>query len=115
MHSECDPVGVSASRTNLRRLAVAAVLGAAVALPVGMMVGSKQAEQAPGEADTQRRSAGTPGIRNSYSPKFRSDPYVISEQKRVVEALESSCREQKLYCEEARQARLRVEEAEAGK
>jgi hypothetical protein len=90
----------------------AAIVGAAVALPVGIYIGSSGGESQRSPAGA---SPGSSGSRNVYSPSVLSDPHVIDQQRRVVEALELSCRQSNAYCEEARQARLRIMEAEASR
>jgi hypothetical protein len=93
----------------------AALIAASVAFPVGLFVGG--GEPSGEAARQQRRSAPSrgevPTARNAYSPSVASDPYVIEQQRRVVQALEASCRQSGQYCAEAKQARLRIEEAEA--
>ena len=96
-----------------RLLGCAALLGAAIAFPAGMMLGrggaapEPAAEPGAGEA---RRPAPKRAVRDFYSPRILDDPYVIEQQIRVVEALELSCRQYGERCAEARQARERVEE-----
>jgi len=85
-----------------------------IALPAGIVAGrylsvSDEPNRANAAAyDTGRRT------RDMYAPGFRNDPYVIDQQRRVVEALEQDCRRSNQHCE-AEQARRRVEEAVAGK
>jgi hypothetical protein len=55
------------------------------------------------------------GGRNVYSPNVLSDPYVIEQHKRIAEALDNSCRQSNLHCDEARQARQRIREATGAK
>jgi hypothetical protein len=95
------------------RTGCAALAGAALALPIGVTIGGNWAQQdhqlarsAPTLSDASGRT------RNIYSPQVRGDPYVIAQQRRVVDALELSCRQSGQYCKEARQARERVAEAE---
>ncbi len=90
------------------RLGCAALVGAAVAFPVGVMVGGRGVEEAPAGAKARRTAEG----RNFYSPSFRSDPYVLEQQRRVVEALELGCRQFGERCREAAAARRRIEEME---
>jgi hypothetical protein len=95
----------------------AALLGASIAFPLGILVGGydppRQAPRGPGRpAPTGGQ---VPTSRNVYSPRIASDPYVIAQQREVLRALESSCRQFDRHCEEAGQARLRLEEAEAGR
>ena len=100
------------AKTDWRLLDCALVAGAAVALPVGVFLGRSGSAIGNSDAAAERASI---GMRDVYSPNFRSDPFVIEQQRRVVEALEQSCRQSKLHCEEARQARLRIREVAAGK
>jgi hypothetical protein len=96
----------------------AALLGAAIALPVGIMVGAGGGAPArnaagpsrPPAADGERRTA-----RNPFSPRVAGDPFVVDEQRKVLRALETSCRQLGQHCDEAGQARRRIEEAEAGR
>jgi hypothetical protein len=46
---------------------------------------------------------------------MEKDPFVIDQQRRVLEALQASCRNFKSHCTEAEQARLRIQEAKAGR
>ncbi len=100
-------------RRNWAGLAVAAAAGAAIALPAGMMIGAgpdrhtDSSRSQPGNAVAESR--------NLYSPRIGSDPFVIAQQERVAEALELSCRQSNAHCDEARQARLRINEAKAGR
>ena len=73
---------------DVARLALAVLFGAAVALPIGMMLGGEDSGTAP-------RSAGPPstGARAVYSPKVLSDPYFLEEQRKGIEALEQHCRD----------------------
>lgn len=102
-------------RRDWRALGCAALLGASIAFPAGLMVRGggtpvrTAAEPArPGPAAGQRRTA-----RNPFSPRIAGDPYVIDEQRKVLQALELSCRQLKRHCAEAGEARRRIEEAEA--
>jgi hypothetical protein len=108
--------GVTRQReTDWRLLGCAAAIGAAIALPAGIVAGrygfrSSETTNPNGPASVSGRRG-----RDIFAPDFRNDPNVIEQQRRVVEALEQSCRHSKLHCKEAEQARLRVEEAAAGK
>ena len=94
-------------------LGCAALLGAAIAFPAGMMLGGRgadpkqAAERGAGDAS---RAKPEQAVRDFYSPSILDDPYVIEQQLRVVEALELSCRQYGERCAEARKARERVEE-----
>ena len=97
-------------------LGCAALLGAAIAFPAGMMLGGRgagpegAAERGGGDAP---RTEPKRTVRDFYSPSILDDPYVIEQQLRVVEALELSCRQYGERCAEARKARDRVEENRA--
>lgn len=87
-------------------LVCALLLGAAIALPVGMMLGGIGGDEAqtlvmPPAADATAR--------NAYSPKVLSDPYFVDEQRKGAEALEAHCRDTGEMCAEARAARRWVE------
>jgi hypothetical protein len=49
-------------------------------------------------------------VRNFYSPDLATDPYVIEQQRKVVEALELACRLEGKRCREAGQARRHIGE-----
>jgi hypothetical protein len=95
----------------------AALVGAAVAFPLGLIAGADEPPRAAlkGETGVDPSSGQRRAGRNPYSPRVASDPYVIEQQRRVLEALETSCRGFKSHCAEARQARLRIEEAEGSR
>jgi hypothetical protein len=104
-------------RRDWRAAGCAALVAASVAFPLGLVVGGGEpspetARQAsrPGPARVR-----APAARDVYSPRVVSDPYVIEQQRRVLHALEASCRQSKQYCAEAEQARRRIEEAEGGR
>ena len=78
--------------------------------PAGREAAAAAQPSAASAAPRQARSA-----RAIFSPRVLDDPYVIEQQKRVVETLEDACRRTREYCAEAEQARRRVEEAEAGR
>ena len=92
----------------------AAAAGALVAFPLGLMVAGREApERPPAAARTSGPERGKAGFRNVYSPNLSEDPYVLSEQRRVVEALEAECRNQRTHCAEAEQARRWITERRA--
>lgn len=97
-------------------LGCAALLGAAIAFPAGMMLGGSgagpehAAERGAGDASGAKPRQ---GVRDIYSSSILDDPYVIEQQLRVVEALESSCRHLGERCAEAQRARERVEQNRA--
>lgn len=97
-------------------LGCAALLGASIAFPAGLMVGLGGETPSRDVAESRRAGPTVRGARtarNPYSPNIAGDPYVIEEQRKVLAALESSCRQSKQLCAEAEQARRRIEEAEA--
>jgi hypothetical protein len=90
----------------------AAALGAVVAFPAGLMFAGRNA---PPSRDGSAARADAPAAkkaeaRNFYSPNVSSDPYVLDQQRRVLEALELECRHYGKHCAEAGQARRRIEE-----
>ena len=98
-----------------RAIGCAALMGASIAFPLGLLV-SGEGPSRPGTRDSAGDGpAGgkTAASRNPYSPRVLDDPAVIDQQRRVAEALATSCDRYKLHCAEAEQARLRIEEAEA--
>jgi hypothetical protein len=100
--------------TDWRVIGCAALVGASVAFPLGLLVGGGEPPRAAvkGERRQDPSNGSARAGRNPYSPNVTSDPYVIEQQRRVLQALEVSCRSFKTHCAEARQARLRIEEAE---
>jgi hypothetical protein len=104
-------------RSSWRALGCAAVLGAAIAFPLGLFVGAGDAprdERGPPMRPTTPPDR-VPAARDLYSPRVISDPYVIEQQRRVARALAASCRRSGRHCAEAEQARRRIEEAEGGR
>jgi hypothetical protein len=100
-----------------RAAGCAALAAAAIAFPAGLYVGGNRAPA--GHAREPSRPAPSPSgpartSRNVYSPRVSDDPYVIEEQRKVLQALELSCRQMNRHCAEAEQARRRIEEAQAG-
>ena len=96
------------------RTGCAALAGAALALPIGLTIGGHWAwpDQQVARSAPALNGAGNGRTRDVYSSQIGSDPYVIAQQRRVMDALELSCRQSGQYCEEARQARERIAEAE---
>ena len=93
-----------------RRIGCTALLTAVVAFPAGVrlagMIASTPpaASQAPGtsaRAPASRQAAG----RNPYSANIRDDPFVVAEQRALVEAMERSCEQAGEGCIEAGNAR----------
>jgi hypothetical protein len=96
-----------------RVIGCAAAVGAAVAFPAGLMLAGRDAPRhqegkaaRPNAPATKKADA-----RDFYSPNISTDPYVLDQQRRVVEALELECRHFKKHCAEAGQARRRIEES----
>jgi hypothetical protein len=91
------------------------LIGALIAFPAGVIVGNN------GSSPTHARDKGRPGAtvrrgspgRDVYSPNVATDPYVLEQQRKMLEALEANCRQLDLYCTQAQQARARITEAEA--
>jgi hypothetical protein len=90
------------SGKDLARLAIALLLGAALAFPAGMMAGRLGSDKLPAEPDRPRN---TTGVRDVFAPAMRSDPWFIEQQRDGVEALERHCRRTGETCAEAREAR----------
>ncbi|MFZ3483212.1 hypothetical protein [Sphingomonas sp. 3-13AW] len=88
----------------------AALIGAAVAFPAGVMLAGREpvAERAAPTPGSGGWGA-PPGARNPYSPGLSKDPYILDQQRRMVEALEAQCRDRGVLCAQARQARDRFD------
>jgi hypothetical protein len=88
------------------KLGCALLLGAALALPAGMLLGSM------GSGDSSPRPAqrGDATARDMFSPSVRSDPYFLARQREGVEALERYCARTGETCPEARAARARLDQ-----
>jgi hypothetical protein len=86
---------------DVGKLVCAALLGAAVALPVGMML----AGVGSGEPRTRAAPPAAGTGRAVYSPKVLSDPYFLEQQRKGAEALETRCRAAGEMCAEAGAAR----------
>ncbi|HEX8262864.1 MAG TPA: hypothetical protein VF547_08320 [Allosphingosinicella sp.] len=99
-----------------RAIGCAAALAASIAFPLGLLIGGGGApsvEPARPASRARPPATRTPAHRDVYSPRVASDPYVIEQQRRVLRALEASCRQSGRHCAEAEQAGRRIEEAEA--
>ena len=98
---------------NWPAIGCAAALGAAVAFPAGLMLAGRDAprQQEGKAARPYAPAAKKADARDFYSPNISTDPYVLDQQRRVVEALELECRHFKKHCAEAGQARQRLEES----
>jgi len=88
-------------------LGCALILGAAIAFPAGLLLGSSGGERERGSAS---RSGGP--FREVYSPSIYKDRYFLEQQRRNVEALEQACRANGAFCAEARQASVLLTELE---
>ncbi len=104
-------------RRDWRTAGCAALLGASIAFPIGLFLGGDESprENARPSSRPGPLAGEAPATRNLYSPRLAGDPYVVGQQRKVLRALEESCRQLKRHCAEARQARLRIEEAESGR
>ena len=81
----------SKSRTDWRILGCAAAAGVAVALPAGIVLGRYGLSDKPlAQERNASPVAGGKRTRDVYSPSFRNDPYVIEQQRRIVETLEQA-------------------------
>lgn len=97
-------------------LGCAAALGAMIAFPAGMFLSGRHPVRSD---EAGSRAAGAPfgrepEARNHYSPTVLTDPYVRRKHEEIVEMLETSCRQTRQGCAEARTAR-RYLEGEAGR
>ena len=83
------------------------VLGGVTLFYAGILLGrqhattAEPAKRAPGTA----RASTKPLVRNVFSPSVIADPYVLDEQRKVVEALERACEHQRRNCATAQDAR----------
>jgi hypothetical protein len=102
--------GTRVSGKDLRRLAFALIIGAALAFPAGVMFGEREpaSVKTSGPPASGNRAA-TNKVRNVYSPTIYDDPYVQDQLRRMIGALEAQCRSQRERCSEARQTRLWME------
>lgn len=103
------------SKRGWPAIGCAALIGASIAFPLGVMMGGGRTT-GPGAAppgSAVRAGSEPRTARNPYSPRVVGDPYVIDQQRRVLQALELGCRQTRQHCSEAEQARRRIEEAES--
>lgn len=105
---------MKATSREWQRLGCAAVLGAIIAFPAGVVFSGRGMVQ---QKATDSKATTAPGrqaeARNPYSPNVLSDPYVLQQHREIVEALEISCRQTGEGCVEAQQARRYLLEREA--
>jgi hypothetical protein len=91
-------------------ITIGACAGAIVAFPLGLYFGR------PSTVDTLLRARANPAsLRGHYAPAILSDPYVLDQWRRSVEALEASCRASGRYCTEAGSARIKLVELEGAR
>jgi hypothetical protein len=90
-----------------QRLGCAALLGAIVAFPAGVVFSGRESVRsgAPDLKATPEPARHKTEARNPYSPNVLSDPYVLRQHQQIVAALELSCRKTGENCVEAKQAR----------
>lgn len=99
------------SRKKWSALGLAAFAGAAVAFPVGLLLGGRVAiRQEDGPQAHRDNPPVQANFRNFYSPKIHEDPYVQDQWRKVVEALEAQCRHTGERCTEAKAARRSLSE-----
>jgi hypothetical protein len=94
------------SRKNWGALGCAALVGAAVAFPAGVVFGGRDAisQKDRPKAESENASAKA-NFRKFYSPEIHNDPYVQGQWRKVVEELEAQCRRAGERCTEAKAAR----------
>lgn len=99
------------SRKNWGALGCAAFVGAALAFPVGVIVGGREAVgQKGGPLASSDDASVQANSRKFYSPKIHDDPYVQDQWRKVVEVLEAQCRHTGQRCTEAKAARRSLSE-----
>lgn len=64
--------------------------------------------EGPAAAAGRSGPTNSTAARQVYSPRIASDPYVIDQWEKSVQALESACRDRGEYCEQARAARRSI-------
>ena len=92
-------------------LGCAAAIGAALALPVGYVLG-RYSPQPSTEQAREVRSTNNEKMLSVFSPNILSDPAVKDQHRMIVEKLELACVQQRLYCEEAASARRWLDKRE---
>src|SRR4051794_24429904 len=103
-----------ATAREWQRLGCAAVLGAIIAFPAGVLFsGRGSVQQKTTDSKETTMPAGEAVARNPYSPHILSDPYVFRKHREIVEAIENYCRQTGKDCIEAKQARRYLIEREA--
>lgn len=96
--------------SDWRKLGCAALSGAVLAFPLGLIVGGRQADPERGSVATRTDDGRKADALNVYSPNLLKDPYFLRRQRDVVEALEVECRNLGTHCAEAEQARRWMDE-----
>jgi hypothetical protein len=95
---------------ELAKLALALLVGVAIAFPAGMMVAGSRSD--PGREGPGLR--GDPAaVRDVFSPSIRTDRWFIGRQREGVEALERHCAQTGESCPEARAARRALADMDA--
>ena len=89
------------------KLGCSLLLGAALALPVGLLLGGMGSSSSEAQRPAPRGDA---TARDMFSPSVRSDPYFLARQREGVEALERYCARTGESCAEARGARARLDQ-----
>ena len=99
-----------ATARDWQRLGCAAVLGAIIAFPAGVVFsGRGSVQQKAIDSKANIAPARQAEARKPYSPNVLNDPYVLQQHREIVEALEISCRQTGEGCVEAKQARRYLE------
>ena len=99
-----------ATAREWQRLGCAAVLGAIIAFPAGVLFsGRGLVQQQTTDAKATTAPARQSEARKPYTPNVLNDPYVLQQHREIVEALETSCRQTGEGCVEAKQARRYLE------
>lgn len=108
---------MSAPAREWQKLACAAVLGAIVAFPAGVMFSGRKSVQseARGSGTITAPSVQNTEVLNPYRPNILSDPYVVRRHRQIVEALENYCRKSGKDCVEAKEARRYLDDREAAR
>jgi hypothetical protein len=88
------------------------LVGAALAFPVGMIVAGRGDGGSSANRPAPRADA---PLRDVFSPAVRDDPWFVERQREGVEALERHCADSGELCREARAARSRLAELDAGR
>ncbi len=83
------------------------VLGGLILFYAGILLGRQQtvSEQPEKRTPGIARASTKARVRAVFSPSVIADPYVLDEQRKVVESLEISCEHHRQNCDTARSAR----------